>query len=67
MIVEDAVMKLCPFTDTQKFHNNPDISYCVAGSCMAWVYTNEYSKEACQSSQKLPENDKEGYCSLAKR
>ncbi len=56
---------MCPFADTTSFTNS-GMNFCIAGGCMAWTYTNEHNKEQCMSSQELPENEKEGYCSLAK-
>ncbi len=65
MTVQKANKKLCPFTDTKGFHGC-DVSYCITELCMAWEYTNEHSKESCMRNIELPENEKEGYCSLTK-
>ena len=63
MTVEEVNKKLCPFTDTKGFHNC-EVNYCIAGPCMAWVYTREYESDNSSRNTKLPENKKEGYCML---
>ncbi len=66
MKVKEANGKLCPFTDTKSF-NGCDVSYCICELCMAWVYTNKYSKEDCRRNIELPTDEKEGYCSLTRK
>ena len=65
MTVQEAINKVCPFMDTKDFHAK-EINYCIAGYCMAWKYTNEYSKEPCRGNVELTEADKEGICTLVK-
>ena len=64
MTVEEASLKLCPIGDTSLYTSDPTMNYCVTSGCMAWVYTNEHSKESCRGNVKLPEKEKEGYCAL---
>ena len=67
MTVTSASLRLCPIGDTSLYTGDPDMNYCVASGCMAWVYTNEYSSEGYSRNIKLPEEEKDGYCALIRK